>query len=147
MITLQRATVKCSFTIPELHPRPARTDTHRPPSASNGGLAGWQEARLQNPAISPDAEAPDRTRIDDRKQAEKRLRQENTALREEIDETSMFEQIVGTSSALRAVLSRIAKVAPSDSTVLITGETGTGKELIARAVHKRCRRAGRAFVS
>ena len=58
--------------------------------------------------------------IDDRKQAEERLRQENTALREEIDETSMFEEIVGTSSALRAVLSRIAKVAPSDSTVLIT---------------------------
>jgi formate hydrogenlyase transcriptional activator len=85
--------------------------------------------------------------VDDLKQAEERLRQENTALREEIDETSMFEEIVGTSSALRAVLSRIAKVAPSDSTVLITGETGTGKELIARAVHKRSRRAGRAFVS
>jgi formate hydrogenlyase transcriptional activator len=85
--------------------------------------------------------------IDDLKQAEERLRQENTALREEIDETSMFEEIVGTSSVLRAVLSRIAKVAPSDSTVLITGETGTGKELIARAVHKRSRRAERAFVS
>jgi formate hydrogenlyase transcriptional activator len=85
--------------------------------------------------------------IDDCKQAEERLRREIIALREEIDETSMFEEIIGTSSALRAVLSRIAKVAPSDSTVLITGETGTGKELIARAVHKRSRRAGRAFVS
>src|SRR5437016_6298115 len=68
--------------------------------------------------------------IDDRKKAEERLRQENTALREEIDETSMFEGIIGTSAALRVVLSRIAKVAPNDSTVLITGETGTGKELV-----------------
>ena len=59
----------------------------------------------------------------------------------------MFEEIVGTSKPLKAVLSRIAKVAPSDSTVLITGETGTGKELVARAVHKRSERSSRAFVS
>jgi formate hydrogenlyase transcriptional activator len=77
------------------------------------------------------------TDIEDRKQAEERLRQENVALREEIDKASMFEEIVGTSRSLKAVLSRIAKVGPTDSTVLITGETGTGKELIARAVHKR----------
>jgi PAS domain S-box-containing protein len=87
------------------------------------------------------------TDIDDRKQAEERLLQENVALREEIDKASMFEEIVGTSSSLKAVLSRIAKVAPTDSTVLITGETGTGKELIARAIHKRSQRAGRPFVS
>jgi PAS domain S-box-containing protein len=87
------------------------------------------------------------TDIEDRKQAEERLRQENVALREEIDKASMFEEIVGTSSALKAVLSRIAKVGPTDSTVLITGETGTGKELIARAVHKRSQRSGRPFVS
>jgi len=87
------------------------------------------------------------TDIDDRKQAEERLRQENVALREEIDKASMFEEIVGTSRPLKAVLSRIAKVAPTDSTVLITGETGTGKELIARAVHKRSQRSGRPFVS
>jgi len=87
------------------------------------------------------------TDIDDRKQAEERLRQENVALREEIDKASMFEEIVGTSSSLKAVLSRIAKVAPTDSTVLITGETGTGKELIARAIHKRSQRAGRPFIS
>jgi len=85
--------------------------------------------------------------IDDRKQAEERLQHENVALREEVDKASMFEEIVGSSPALRAVLSRVAKVAPTDSTVLITGETGTGKELIARAIHKRSRRSSRAFVS
>jgi PAS domain S-box-containing protein len=87
------------------------------------------------------------TDIEDRKQAEDRLRRENVALREEIDKASMFEEIVGTSPALKLVLSRISKVAPSDSTVLITGETGTGKELVARAIHRRSDRASRAFVS
>lgn len=87
------------------------------------------------------------TDIEDRKQAEQRLQHENVALREEIDKTSMFEEVVGTSSALKAVLSRVSKVAPADSTVLITGETGTGKELLARAVHKRSPRSSRAFVS
>jgi PAS domain S-box-containing protein len=87
------------------------------------------------------------TDIEDRKQAEDRLRSENVALREEIDKASMFEEIVGTSPALKSVLSRISKVAPSDSTVLITGETGTGKELVARAIHRRSNRASRAFVS
>ena len=87
------------------------------------------------------------TDIEDRKQREDTLRRENVALREEIDEASMFEEIVGTSPALQAVLSRISKVAPSDSTVLVTGETGTGKELVARAIHRRSNRASRAFVS
>jgi transcriptional regulator with GAF, ATPase, and Fis domain len=75
------------------------------------------------------------------------LYRENLALRDEIDQASMFEEIIGSSSALKAVLSRIAKVAPTDSSVLITGETGTGKELIARAVHKRSKRSGRPFVN
>src|SRR5580692_417720 len=87
------------------------------------------------------------TDIDERKRAEAKLRDENIALREEIDKASMFEEIVGTSPALKSVLSRISKVAPSDSTVLITGETGTGKELVARAIHRRSERASRAFVS
>jgi transcriptional regulator with PAS, ATPase and Fis domain len=75
------------------------------------------------------------------------LYKENLALREEIDITRMFEEIVGSSPALQAVLAKVAKVAPADSTVLITGETGTGKELIARAIHKRSQRSARAFVS
>src|ERR1700688_2806789 len=87
------------------------------------------------------------TDIDDRKRAEEKLQLENIALREEIDKASMFEEIVGTSPALKSVLSRISKVAPSDSTVLVTGETGTGKELVARAIHRRSDRASRAFVS
>src|SRR6202790_2243034 len=87
------------------------------------------------------------TDIEDRKQAEERVRDENLALREEIDQTFMFEEIVGSSPALQTVLSSVVKVAPTDSTVLITGETGTGKELIARAIHKHSRRSGQAFIS
>jgi PAS domain S-box-containing protein len=87
------------------------------------------------------------TDIEDRKEAEQRIHNENVALREEIDRASMFEEIVGTSPALQTVLSRISKVAGTDSSVLIIGETGTGKELVARAVHKRSKRSGRAFIS
>jgi formate hydrogenlyase transcriptional activator len=86
------------------------------------------------------------TNIDDRKRAEDRTRNENVALREELVRSSMFEEIVGSSDALRAVLTQIAKVAPTDSTVLIQGETGTGKELVAHAIHTRSRRASRAFI-
>jgi formate hydrogenlyase transcriptional activator len=99
--------------------------------------------------------------IEDRKHAEDALRKsfdeikvlkdqlykENLALKEEIDQASMFEEIIGSSEKLRRVLVHVARVAPTDSTVLITGETGTGKELVARAIHKRSQRAARAFVS
>jgi transcriptional regulator with GAF, ATPase, and Fis domain len=87
------------------------------------------------------------TDIADRKRAEDRVQQGNVALREEIDEASMFDEIVGTSPPWQTVLSHISKVARSDSTVLITGETGTGKELVARAIHRRSNRRARAFVS
>ena len=101
------------------------------------------------------------TDIDERKRAEDklekvfeeikrlkdRLHNENVVLREQIDQVFMFEEIVGSSPALKTVLSSIVKVAPTDSTVLITGETGTGKELIARAIHKGSQRAGQAFIS
>ena len=92
--------------------------------------------------------------VDDRRRAEEALRKseallhnENVVLREQIDQAFMFEEIVGTSSALQEVLSRIVKVAPTDSSVLVSGESGTGKELVARAIHKRSRRSQRAFVS
>src|SRR5947209_6659834 len=86
------------------------------------------------------------TDIDERVRAEERTRNENLALREQIDRDSMFQDIVGSSETLRKVLRQVAKVALSDSTVLILGETGTGKELIARAIHKRSNRAERAFI-
>jgi PAS domain S-box-containing protein len=85
--------------------------------------------------------------LDEIKKLQNQLSKENIVLREEIVRTSMFEEIVGASPALKAVLARIDKVAPTDSIVLITGETGTGKELVARAIHKRSPRASRAFVS
>jgi PAS domain S-box-containing protein len=94
------------------------------------------------------------TDIDDLKRAEAelgalkdQLYKENLVLRDEVDRTSMFEEIVGTSPTLQPVLARVAKVALTDSTVLITGETGTGKELVARAIHRRSARASGAFVS
>jgi len=85
--------------------------------------------------------------LEENRRLKDRLQDENLVLREQIDQALMFEEIVGASPALRAVLSRVSKVAPTDSTVLLTGETGTGKELIARAIHKRSLRSSRAFVS
>jgi PAS domain S-box-containing protein len=87
------------------------------------------------------------TDIDDRKRAEEGLQKENVALRAEIDKASMFEEILGSSAALKEVLARVSQVAPTEATVLLTGETGTGKELIARAIHKRSQRAAKAFVT
>ena len=85
--------------------------------------------------------------IDERKRIEDRLRTETFTLREDIGRTLMFEELVGASPVLQAVRSSITKVAPTDVTVLIVGETGTGKELIARAIHKESRRSEQAFVS
>jgi formate hydrogenlyase transcriptional activator len=86
------------------------------------------------------------TDIDDQKKTEERLRNENLVLREEIDRSSMFEEIVGSSKPIRQLLKQVEKVAPSDSTVLILGETGTGKELIARALHRRSKRTNKPFI-
>src|SRR5258708_2820174 len=107
-------------------------------------MLSQREVLLQGKVIRWYATATD---IDDRKLAEERTRQENFALREHIDQVFMFEEIVGSSPALKTVLSSIVKVAPADSTVLITGETGTGKELIARAIHKGSQRAGKPFIA
>jgi transcriptional regulator with GAF, ATPase, and Fis domain len=93
------------------------------------------------------AQAALETAFDEIKRLRDRLQDENLALREEIDQGFMFEEIVGASPALKSVLFHVSMVAPTDSTVLISGETGTGKELIARAIHKHSRRADRAFIS
>ncbi len=87
-----------------------------------------------------------RTAFEEIKALKEQLYKENVALREEISQASMFEEIIGSSEALRRVLLEVAKVAPTDSTVLILGETGTGKELVARAIHQRSKRSGRAFI-
>ena len=84
--------------------------------------------------------------IEEAKLAVQRTENENLALREEVDRSSMFEEIVGSSQKLLRVLSDVGRVAPTDSTVLILGETGTGKELIARAIHKQSNRGRRAFI-
>jgi len=85
--------------------------------------------------------------IEEIEKLKEKLFRENLALKEEIDQASLLEEIVGSSEPLRHVLTKVTKVAPTDSTVLITGETGTGKELIARAIHKSSPRSSRAFVS
>ena len=85
--------------------------------------------------------------IADPQQSQERLQHENMALRDGIHSTSICDEIVGTSAALQRVLSLVTKVAPTDASVLITGETGTGKELVARAIHRRSRRSSGAFVS
>jgi PAS domain S-box-containing protein len=147
-----------------LHPQDARLAIDQLPRKFQNGASFEYEARLKrndgkyhwfHHRLSPMLDEHGRTTrwyaaatdIEELKITEQRLQEENVALREEIDKASMFEEIVGTSSALKKVLARVSKVAPTDSSVLITGETGTGKELVARAIHQRSGRSSHAFVS
>ena len=146
------------------HPQDAEIVPKDLPGKLQSGLPFEYEARLKRKdgqyrwfhyRLSPMSDEQGRitrwyaagTDIDDRKLAEQKLQEENVALREEVDKASMFEEIVGISASLKKVLSRISKVAPTDSSVLITGETGTGKELAARAIHRRSPRSSHTFVS
>lgn len=125
-----------------------RTMLHRTVALfdKNGKIVKWYGSSFD---IEDRTRAEDnlKSALDEVHKLKDQLNKENIALRDEIDKASMFEEIVGNSAPLQVVLSRVSKVAPTDSTVLITGETGTGKELIARAIHKRSHRASRAFVS
>jgi len=112
----------------------------------NGKIVKWHGSSID---IEDRKRAEDSLQraLDEVKRLKDQLHHENIALREEINSVSMFEEIVGSSHSLRRVLTQVDKVAPTDSTVLIKGETGTGKELIARAIHKRSGRSSRAFVA
>src|SRR5216684_5738678 len=114
-----------------------RKDGSRVPVLIGGAL--FQEGGNEGVAFVLDLSEQKRAEAEIRALKDQ-LYKENLALRDEVDRTSMFEEIIGTSKPLKVVLSRVAKVAPTDSTVFVTGETGTGKELIARAVHKSSRR-------
>jgi formate hydrogenlyase transcriptional activator len=112
---------------------------------NEGHIARWY-ILLTDVTEQHEARAALETAFDEIKRLKDRLYKENVALREEINQESMFEEIVGSSEALQRVLLEVAKVAPTDSTVLILGETGTGKELVARAIHRRSKRSSRAFI-
>jgi transcriptional regulator with GAF, ATPase, and Fis domain len=85
-------------------------------------------------------------RLDEIRRLRDRLQAENVSLREEVHSLHDFDEIVGQSRVLRAVLAQVSQVAPTDAAVLLLGETGTGKELVARALHQRSPRSGRPFV-
>jgi formate hydrogenlyase transcriptional activator len=117
----------------------------RLPKLTYGSHVDAARARLGSASRSSDG-YPAGISIDDQRKSEVRLCRENLVLRKETDRASMFEEIVGSSKPMSQVLRQVENVAPSDSTVLILGETGTGKELIARALHRRSKRANKAFV-
>ena len=83
---------------------------------------------------------------EDLRQAKEKLSEEKLYLEQEIDTELGFEEIVGKSLVLKEVMEKVGKVAASDATVLLLGETGTGKELVARALHRLSRRAGNSFI-
>ncbi len=136
--------VECRLLLPDDSVRHVRIVAHA--STNESGIVEFIGA-VMDVTAQRQARAELEKAFEEIKRLKDRLHDENVVLREQIDRDFMFEEIVGSSPALKTVLSSIVKVAPTDSTVLITGETGTGKELIARAIHKRSQRAGEAFIS
>jgi len=136
--------VECRLLLPDDSVKHVRIVAHA--SKNESGIAEFIGA-VMDVTTQRQARADLEKAFEEIKRLKDRLHDENVVLREQIDQAFMFEEIVGSSPALKTVLSSSVKVAPTDSTVLITGETGTGKELIARAIHKRSRRAGQAFIS
>jgi len=136
--------VECRLLLPDDSVKHVRIVAHA--SKNESGIAEFIGA-VMDVTTQRQARADLEKAFEEIKRLKDRLHDENVVLREQIDQAFMFEEIVGSSHALKTVLSSIMKVAPTDSTVLITGETGTGKELIARAIHKGSQRAGQAFIS
>src|SRR5437879_3275747 len=133
---------------PDLPPHAFGVDDAATSSPNPVPIGGhFNQALLGHSCRAPKAEDELAKAFEEIKRLKDRLHDENVVLREQIDQVFMFEEIVGSSPALKTVLSSIVRVAPTDSTVLITGETGTGKELIARAIHKHSQRAGQPFIS
>jgi formate hydrogenlyase transcriptional activator len=138
------AALKATSTVQPYEKEFFRKDGSRVPVLAGGAL--FEEGGEEGVAFVLDLREQKRAEAEIRALKDQ-LYKENLVLREEVDRTSMFEEIVGTSPALQPVLTRVAKVARTNSTVLISGETGTGKELVARAIHRRSVRASHAFVS
>lgn len=110
------------------------------------GRAIWMAGSIQDNTEQKTAELALRDALGEIEQLKDRLRDENIYLREEIKSSHNFDEIIGQSDPLRLTLSKIEHVAGTDATVLLVGETGTGKELLARAIHNRSARTERPLV-
>ena len=115
-------------------------------SRLEGGIGKQEMGMLGKIAVQVAMAVDNATALRRMAEMRDRLRQEKQYLEAEIDRENRFEDIVGESTGLRRVLKEIATVAPTDATVLIQGETGTGKELLARAVHRLSPRHERTFI-